>query len=154
MADENFGSPGGSTFHGELKNRFMGKSVKFSPLSVHSQARSSLPPCVMCLRDWWDVCCHKIHTWKEFHDQFHAAFLSEDYEDELAESCTIERGWKRQSLYHHVPVTMQGLENKYCGLGNTQIDFEKQYTQLACQLELPVDGLVRLGQQLKKEHVC
>lgn len=36
-------------------------------------------------RDWWDVARHKIHTWKEFHDQFHAAFLSEDYEDELAE---------------------------------------------------------------------
>ncbi|KAI3376844.1 hypothetical protein L3Q82_000417 [Scortum barcoo] len=36
-------------------------------------------------RDWWYVGRHKIHTWKEFHDQFRAAFLSEDYEDELAE---------------------------------------------------------------------
>lgn len=36
-------------------------------------------------RDWWDVARHKIHTWKEFDQQFRAAFLSKDYEDELAE---------------------------------------------------------------------
>lgn len=36
-------------------------------------------------RDWWDVARHKIHTWAEFQVQFQAAFLSEDYEDELAE---------------------------------------------------------------------
>lgn len=36
-------------------------------------------------RDWWDVARHKIRTWSEFKVQFGAAFLSEDYEDELAE---------------------------------------------------------------------
>lgn len=36
-------------------------------------------------RDWWDIARHKIHTWEDFQRQFRAAFLSEDYEDELAE---------------------------------------------------------------------
>lgn len=37
------------------------------------------------LRDWWNVARHKIQTWNEFQKQFHAASLSEDYDDELAE---------------------------------------------------------------------
>lgn len=26
-------------------------------------------------RDWWDVARHKIHTWRQFWEHFHAAFL-------------------------------------------------------------------------------
>jgi len=36
-------------------------------------------------RDWWDVARLETNTWQEFEAKFLAAFLSEDYEDELAE---------------------------------------------------------------------
>lgn len=36
-------------------------------------------------RDWWDVARLEITTWDEFEQKFRTAFLSEDYEDELAE---------------------------------------------------------------------
>ena len=36
-------------------------------------------------RDWWDVVRLNTHTWTDFQGKFCAAFLSEDYEDELAE---------------------------------------------------------------------
>jgi hypothetical protein len=37
------------------------------------------------VRDWWDVVRLNTHTWSDFQQKFRAAFLSEDYEDELAE---------------------------------------------------------------------
>lgn len=36
-------------------------------------------------RDWWDVAKHETITWQDFKSKFLAAFLSEDYEDELAD---------------------------------------------------------------------
>jgi len=36
-------------------------------------------------RDWWEVARSSITTWEEFEAAFLSAFLSEDYEDELAE---------------------------------------------------------------------
>lgn len=36
-------------------------------------------------RDWWEVARSSIMTWTEFETAFLSAFLSEDYEDELAE---------------------------------------------------------------------
>ncbi|RXN25661.1 hepatocyte cell adhesion molecule-like protein [Labeo rohita] len=36
-------------------------------------------------RDWWEVRRSSISTWSEFEAAFLSAFLSEDYEDELAE---------------------------------------------------------------------
>ena len=41
-------------------------------------------------RDWWDVTRATTHSWKDFQSKFLSAFLSEDYEDELA-----ERVWTR-----------------------------------------------------------
>lgn len=36
-------------------------------------------------RDWWDVVRRETTTWIDFEAKFIAAFLSEDYKDELAE---------------------------------------------------------------------
>ncbi|KAL1268808.1 hypothetical protein QQF64_034171 [Cirrhinus molitorella] len=36
-------------------------------------------------RDWWEVAQTSITTWNQFESAFPSAFLSEDYEDELAE---------------------------------------------------------------------
>lgn len=36
-------------------------------------------------RDWWEVARSSITSWSEFESAFLSAFLSEDYEDELAE---------------------------------------------------------------------
>lgn len=113
MPEDNFGSPGGSTIQGKGKSRFMGKSpikLQFSTFGRINNTADPLQNLERCedflalnpltdeeliatlrnvlhgtARDWWDVARHKIHTWKEFHDQFCAAFLSEDYEDELGE---------------------------------------------------------------------
>ncbi len=37
------------------------------------------------VRDWWEVTRSSVTTWNEFETAFLSAFLSEDYEDELAE---------------------------------------------------------------------
>lgn len=36
-------------------------------------------------RDWWDVARESVAMWSEFEKSFLSAFLSEDYNDELAE---------------------------------------------------------------------
>lgn len=99
--------------HSELKSRFTGKSpikLQFPAFGRMEDTPDPLQYLQRCedflawyplngeeltaslhnvlhgtVRDWWDVARHKVHTWKDFHVQFHAAFLSEDYEDELAE---------------------------------------------------------------------
>ena len=107
-----FGSPGGSTIHGELKSRFTEKSpVKHFPilrrLNGATDPLQNLERCEDFLdfnpltdeeliatlqnmlhgtaRDLWSVGRHKIYTWKEFQNQFHAALLAESISWEVAE---------------------------------------------------------------------
>lgn len=110
-------------------------------------------------RDWWDVGRHKIHTWKEFHEQFRVAFLSEDYEDELVERVRtrVQRdvesvrdfAYMYQSLCKRWKPNIKEEEIIKMVLKNIN-------PQLASQLRssgvTSVGGLVRLGQQLEKDR--
>ncbi|KAI3377210.1 hypothetical protein L3Q82_009122, partial [Scortum barcoo] len=187
MPEDHFESPSESTIREELKSRFMGKSpIKlqfptFGRLEDTSDPLQYLERCEDFLahnplsneeliatlrnvlhgtaRDWWDVGRHKIHTWKEFHDQFRAAFLSEDYEDELAERIrNIVQGegesvrdfaYMYQSLCKRWKPNIQEDEIIKLILKNIN-------PQIASQLRSSgvnsVDGLVRLGQQLEKDR--
>lgn len=188
MADVNFGSPGGSTIHGEVKNRVMGKSpvkLQFPTFGGLNDAPDPLQYLERCddflaltpltdeellatlrnvlhgtARDWWDVGRHKIHTWKEFQHQFRAAFLSEDYEDELAERVRNRVQGDGESI-RDFAYMYQSL----CKRWKPQIEEEEILKmilkninpQLASQLRssrvTSVNALVRLGQQLEKDRV-
>ncbi len=47
--------------------------------------------------DWWEVARSSISTWSEFELAFLSAFLSEDYEDELAERVRTKTQGERES---------------------------------------------------------
>ncbi len=49
-------------------------------------------------RDWWEVRCSSISTWSEFEAAFLSAFLSEDYEDELAERVRTKIQSEKESI--------------------------------------------------------
>ncbi|KAL0159662.1 hypothetical protein M9458_043387 [Cirrhinus mrigala] len=49
-------------------------------------------------RDWWEVARSSIKTWNEFESAFLSAFLSEDYEDELAERVRTRTQGERESI--------------------------------------------------------
>ncbi|KAI3356859.1 hypothetical protein L3Q82_003342 [Scortum barcoo] len=187
MPEDHFGSPSESTIREELKSRFMGKSpIKlqfptFGRLEDTSDPLQYLERCEDFLalnplsneeliatlrnvlhgtaRDWWDVGRHKIHTWKEFHDQFRAAFLSEDYEDELAERVRNRVQGEGESV-RDFAYMYQSLCKRW--KPNIQEDeiikliLKNINPQIASQLRssgvTSVDGLVRLGQQLEKDR--
>lgn len=49
-------------------------------------------------RDWWEVARTTVTAWHEFESSFLTAFLSEDYEDELAERVRIRTQGERESI--------------------------------------------------------
>ncbi len=49
-------------------------------------------------RDWWEVARSSVTTWNEFETVFLSAFLSEDYEDELAERVRTRYQGERESI--------------------------------------------------------
>lgn len=50
------------------------------------------------VRDWWEVALSSITTWEEFEAAFLSAFLSEDYEYELAEMVRTRTQGERESI--------------------------------------------------------
>lgn len=110
-------------------------------------------------RDWWDVARHKIHTWKEFQVQFRAAFLSEDYEDELAERIRTRVQGENESIRDFVYM-YQSLcrrwKPKMEEENIVKLILKHINPTLASQLRssrvATVDELVRLGQQLERDR--
>lgn len=49
-------------------------------------------------RDWWEVARSTITTWNEFEITFLSAFLSEDYEDKLAERVRTRTQGEKESI--------------------------------------------------------
>lgn len=49
-------------------------------------------------RDWWEVARSSINTWDEFKTAFLSAFLSEDYEDELAERVRTRTQGEKETI--------------------------------------------------------
>jgi len=109
-------------------------------------------------RDWWDVARLETNTWQEFEAKFLAAFLSEDYEDELAERVRTRVQQEGESIRDFAY-----MYRALCKRWKPQIDesevikliLKNINPQMASQLRsngvTSVDGLVRLGQQLEKD---
>lgn len=109
-------------------------------------------------RDWWDVARLETPTWQEFESKFLAAFLSEDYEDELAERVRTRVQQEGESIRDFAY-----MYRALCKRWKPQIAEEEVIKlilkninpQMASQLRsngvTTVDGLVRLGQQLEKD---
>lgn len=49
-------------------------------------------------RDWWEIARPSVTTWCQFKTVFLSAFLSEDYEDELAERVRTNRQKENESI--------------------------------------------------------
>lgn len=49
-------------------------------------------------RDWWEVARSSVTTWNDFETVFLSAFLSEDYEDELAEQVRTRTQGEKESI--------------------------------------------------------
>ncbi len=111
-------------------------------------------------RDWWDVARLEITTWDEFEQKFRTAFLSEDYEDELAERIRTRVQGEEESIRDFAY-----MYRSLCKRWKPDIEEEEIIKmvlkninpRLASQLRSSsvgtVDGLVRLGQQLEKDRV-
>uniref|UniRef100_A0A8C1GVQ7 Reverse transcriptase domain-containing protein n=1 Tax=Cyprinus carpio TaxID=7962 RepID=A0A8C1GVQ7_CYPCA len=109
-------------------------------------------------RDWWDVARLETNTWQEFEAKFLAAFLSEDYEDELAERVRTRVQQEGESIRDFAY-----MYRALCKRWKPQIEEDEVIKlilkninpQMASQLRsngvTSVDGLVRLGQQLEKD---
>ena len=110
-------------------------------------------------RDWWDVARLEVATWKEFEKRFTSAFLSEDYQDELAERVRARVQGEDESIRDFAY-----MYRSLCKRWNPDIT-EQEVVKLtlkninptmASQLRgsrvTTVEALVRLGQQLEKDR--
>lgn len=108
-------------------------------------------------RDWWEVARTSVKTWSQFESAFLSAFLSEDYEDELAERVRTRTQGEKESI-RDFAFTYRALCRRW---NSTLTDSElvKMILKnvkpfLASQLRSrvnTVDELVKLGQQLEKD---
>ncbi len=109
-------------------------------------------------RDWWEVSRSNITTWKEFEAAFISAFLSEDYEDELAERVRTRVQGEKESV-RDFAFTYRALCKRWKAT-LTENEIVKMILKnikpyLASQLRSrvnTVEDLVRLGHQLEKDH--
>ncbi|RXN12176.1 Transposon Ty3-I Gag-Pol poly [Labeo rohita] len=106
-------------------------------------------------RDWWEVRRSNITTWKEFETAFLSAFLSEDYEDELAERVRTRVQGEKESV-RDFAFTYRALCKKWKAT-LTENEIVKMILKnikpyLASQLRSRVKDLVRLGHQLERDH--
>lgn len=113
MTESPLSSPNNSPISGDLGHRFVGKCplklqfptfgrmedspdpllylekckdfLSINPLSDEELMVTLRNVLYGTARDWWDVTRVSTHSWTDFQSNFLSAFLSEDYEDELAE---------------------------------------------------------------------
>lgn len=108
-------------------------------------------------RDWWEVSRSNITTWKEFETSFLSAFLSEDYEDELAERVRTRVQGEKESV-RDFAFTYRALCKRW-KTTLTENEIVKMILKnikpyLASQLRSrvnTVEDLVKLGHQLEKD---
>lgn len=110
-------------------------------------------------RDWWDVARQDVHTWTEFKRRFRAAFLSEDYEDELAERIRTRVQGETESIRDFAYMYQSLCKRWKAEISEAEtikLILKNINPQLASQLRssrvATVDELVRLGQQLEKDR--
>ena len=109
-------------------------------------------------RDWWEIARSTVTTWSQFETVFLAAFLSEDYEDELAERVRTRRQQEKETI-RDFAFSYRAL----CKRWNptlTEASIVKMILKnikplLASQLRgraETVEDLVRLGHQLERDY--
>ena len=110
-------------------------------------------------RDWWDVARGEVHTWSEFKQRFRSAFLSEDYEDELAERVRTRVQRETESIRDFAYMYQSLCKRWKAEISESEIIkliLKNINPQLASQLRssrvATVEELVRLGQQLEKDR--
>lgn len=109
-------------------------------------------------RDWWEVARSSVTTWSEFQSVFLAAFIAEDYEDELAERVRHRIQGEKESI-RDFAFTYRALCKRWKP-SLTEADIVKMILKnikpyLASHLRshvTTVEELVRLGHQLEKDH--
>lgn len=109
-------------------------------------------------RDWWEVSRSNIATWKEFESAFLSAFLSEDYEDELAERVRTRVQGDRESI-RDFAFTYRALCKRWKST-LTETEIVKMILKnikpyLASQLRSrvnTVEDLVKLGYLLERDY--
>lgn len=110
-------------------------------------------------RDWWDVARLEIHTWMEFAERFRSAFLSEDYQDELAErvrTCIQGENESIRDFAYKYRSLCKRWNPKITEPEVVKLTLKNINPKLASQLRssniATVEALVRLGQQLEKDR--
>lgn len=109
-------------------------------------------------RDWWEIARSKVTTWSQFETIFLAAFLAEDYEDELAERVRTKKQKENETI-RDFAFSYRALCKRWKP-SLTEASIVKMILKnikpfLASQLRGRVDtveDLVRLGHQLEKDH--
>ena len=137
---------------------YLSKCHDLHPLSstdILATFRTVLPGTA---RDWWEIARTKVVSWSQFETVFLAAFLSEDYEDELAERVRT-RSQKENEPIRDVAFSYRALCKKW-NPSLTEASIVKMLlknikpfiaSQLRGRVE-NVDDLIRLGHQLEKDH--
>lgn len=108
--------------------------------------------------DWWELACSKVTTWGQFESAYISAFLSEDYEDELAERVRT-RNQNDNEAIRDFAFSYTALCKRW-DPSLTEASIVKMIPKnikpfLASQLRGRVDTveeLVHLGHQLEKDH--
>lgn len=108
-------------------------------------------------RDWWEVARTSVASWTEFESAFLSAFLSEDYEDELADRVRIRTQGEKESI-RDFAFSYRALCKRWKST-LTEIELVKMILKnikpyLASQLRgrvNTVEELVKLGHQLEKD---
>ncbi|XP_026118435.1 uncharacterized protein LOC113097414 isoform X1 [Carassius auratus] len=109
-------------------------------------------------RDWWEVARSSTFSWTEFEAAFLSAFLSEDYEDELAERVRTRTQGEREPI-RDFAFSYRALCKRWKST-LTECDIVKMILKnikphLASQLRSrvsTVEELVKLGHQLEKDY--
>ncbi|XP_060796136.1 uncharacterized protein LOC132898493 [Neoarius graeffei] len=109
-------------------------------------------------RDWWDVARVEIATWRVFERKFLSAFLSEDYEDELAERVQTHIQRDDETIRDFAYMYRALCKRWKPAIGEQEIiklilkNINPQFaSQLRSNGVKSVDDLVRLGQQLERD---
>lgn len=109
-------------------------------------------------RDWWDVARADIAAWSAFERSFLSAFLSENYEDELAERVRTRVQRENESIRDFAYMYRALCKRWKPAIQEEEVIkliLKNINPQLASQLRSngvkTVDGLVRLGQQLERD---
>ncbi len=109
-------------------------------------------------RDWWEVARTSVFTWTEFEAVFLSAFLSEDYEDELAERVRTRTQGENEPIRDFAFCYRALCKRWKSNLTESEIVkmiLKNIKPHLASQLRsrvFTVEELVKLGHQLEKDY--